>query len=123
MAADEPPPFPSSSLHTPLCSHSIHTSSQVERLQSTWWGQSFSGAFVNGRALPVVHENDLVGLLQTMQRELRSVDALTQLGLPTATVRSIVSLPAPSSSLRIDAAHPARHLARTLFFLFPSHHV
>ena len=42
-----------------------------------------------------------------MQRELQTVDALAGLDLPASTIRSPISLPAPTASIRIDAAHPA----------------
>ena len=52
-------------------------------------------------------ENDLFGLMATLQRELRAVDALGGLGLPAAVVRRLVSLPPPPGSLRIEMRHPA----------------
>ena len=50
--------------------------SEVERLQTTVWSPRFQGAFLNGRALPLVEENDLAGLLTKITREMRTVDAL-----------------------------------------------
>ena len=79
---------------------------EVEQLQHSAWGPGFSGAFINGRELPI-GENDLAGLLQTIRRELHTVDALSFLQLPIATTRKLLQLPAPSTSLRIDAKHPA----------------
>ena len=40
---------------------------EVEQLQHSAWGPGFSGAFINGRELPI-GENDLAGLLQTIRR-------------------------------------------------------
>ena len=79
---------------------------EVEQLQHSAWGPGFSGAFINGRELPI-GENDLAGLLQTIRRELHTVDALGFLQLPISTTRKLLQLPAPSTSLRIDAKHPA----------------
>ena len=79
---------------------------EIANLQSSSWGPGYSGAFLNGRPLPV-QQNDLFSLLQTMQRELQTVDALSSLGLPSATIRSLVSLPAPTAALRINASHPS----------------
>ena len=42
-----------------------------------------------------------------MQRELQTVDALASLELPATTITSLISLPAPTASIRIDAEHPA----------------
>ena len=79
---------------------------EVEQLQHSAWGPGFSGAFINGRELPI-GENDLAGLLQTIRRELHTVDALSFLQLPISTTRKLLQLPAPSTSLRIDAKHSA----------------
>ena len=43
--------------------------------QQRLWGSHYSGAFLNGRPLSIVAENDLVGLLQAR----RAVCALVQL--------------------------------------------
>ncbi len=98
-------PFVAKSLSRAKVSREIED--EVAGLQARVWGEGFSGAFLNGRALPVVHENNLIGLLQTLQRELRTVDRLASLGLPASAVTSLISLPSPSSSVRIDAKHRA----------------
>ena len=79
---------------------------EIDERQQTTWGPGYSGLFLNGRMLPS-GENDLFGLMATLQRELRAVDALGGLGLPAAVVRRLVSLPPPSGSLRIEMRHPA----------------
>ena len=73
---------------------------EVEQLQHSAWGPGFSGAFLNGRELPI-GENDLSGLLQTIRRELHTVDALSFLQLPIATTRKLLQL-----VRRIEGAHP-----------------
>ena len=86
-------PFVAKSLSRAKVSREIED--EVAGLQARVWGEGFSGAFLNGRALPVVHENNLIGLLQTLQRELRTVDRLASLGLPASAVTSLISLPSP----------------------------
>ena len=73
---------------------------EVEQLQHSAWGPGFSGAFLNGRELPI-GENDLSGLLQTIRRELHTVDALSFLQLPIATTRKLLQL-----VRRSEGAHP-----------------
>jgi len=79
---------------------------EINHLQSSSWGPGYSGAFLNGRPLPV-DSNDLFSLLQTMQRELQTVDALARLQLDASAIRSLISLPAPTASIRVDMAHTA----------------
>ena len=70
------------------------------------YGPGFSGLFLYGLALPI-NDNDFFGLLQTIQREMHTVDALATLNLPSATISKLVSLPPPTASLRLDASHSA----------------
>ena len=80
---------------------------EVNHNQNTLYGPGFSGLFLNGLALPIA-ENDFFGLLQTIQREMHTVDALANLDLPSPTISKLVSLPPPTGSLRLEAgAHPA----------------
>ena len=80
--------------------------SEVQHLQQSMYGPGFSGLFLNGLPLPI-RENDFFGLLQTIQREMHTVDALASLQLPSKTISRLVSLPAPTASLRITWDHPA----------------
>ena len=41
----------------------------MARNQGSLWGPGYSGAFLNGRPLPIA-ENDLFGLLGTIQTEV-----------------------------------------------------
>ena len=65
-----------------------------------YWGPGYSGAFLNGRALPVVHKNDLAGLLRTLQRELHTVDVFSQLGLPNEVTLAPILAPILSPILK-----------------------
>ena len=58
--------------------------SEVQHMQQTMYGQGFSAAFLNGLALPIT-DNDFFGLMQTIQREMHTVDALSLLDLPGKT--------------------------------------
>ena len=81
-------------------------SQEVHDAQNSLYGAGFSGLFLNGLSLPI-NDNDFFGLLQTIQREMHTVDALANLDLPSSTISKLVSLPPPTSSLRLDATHPA----------------
>lgn len=80
--------------------------SEVQHLQQTMYGQGFSGLFLNGLPLPIT-DNDFFGLLQTIQREMHTIDKLATLQLPSRTISRLVSLPPPTASLRITTAHSA----------------
>ena len=79
---------------------------EVQHLQSTMYGSGFSGLFLNGLPLPI-QDNDFFGLLQTIQREMHTVDALATLRLPSKTISRLVSLPPPTASIRIQWSHPS----------------
>ena len=79
---------------------------EVSDAQNMLYGPGFSGLFLNGLALPI-NDNDFFGLLQTIQREMHTVDALATLNLPSTTISRLVSLPPPTTSLRLDASHSA----------------
>ena len=72
----------------------------VRETQGMYWGPGYSGAFLNGRALPVVHKNDLAGLLRTLQRELHTVDVFSQLGLPNEVTLAPILAPILSPILK-----------------------
>ena len=80
--------------------------SEVQHAQSSLYGAGYSGLFLNGLPLPI-QDNDFFGLLQTIQREMHTVDALASLELPSASIIKLVALPPPTASLRIDPSHPA----------------
>ena len=63
--------------------------SEVQHLQSTMYGGGFSGLFLNGLPLPI-QDNDFFGLLQTIQREMHTVDALATLDVPSRTISRLV---------------------------------
>ena len=64
---------------------------EVDHLQSAVWGPRFAGAFLNGRALPLVEDNDLASLLTTLTREMRTVDALASVGVPPDGIRTLLA--------------------------------
>ncbi|KOO26357.1 udp-glucose:glycoprotein glucosyltransferase-like protein [Chrysochromulina tobinii] len=78
----------------------------VRASQQTYFGPGYNGAFLNGLALPIT-DNDFYGLMNTIQSELHTIDALSSLELPAATISRLVSLPPPQASLRINPSHEA----------------
>ena len=81
-------------------------SAGVRASQQTYFGPGYNGAFLNGLALPIT-DNDFYGLMNTIQSELHTIDALSSLELPAATISRLVSLPPPQASLRINPSHEA----------------